>query len=178
MSLKLQAEQAPTILYRDVRDELRSGDIYAQSHGSWDNWNNIKVIGVRMMTLSTYSHVGVIEYDPTDGHYYAIEAVKPKSHRIRLSSIGPFYHMRVPKTSWSEATSAYAKSILGTPYSEWKAIIAYFWKLKDGDVSECAALCREIMKRASIDLGESSRPDRVVQSALSQGAALTYIEKI
>lgn len=130
------------------------------------------------MTLSTYSHVGVIEYDPKDGHYYAYEAVKPKSHRVRLSTIGPFYHLRVPKVVWTEKASEYAKSILGTPYSEWKAIIAYFWKLKDGDVSQCAAMAREVMKRAYVNLGDSSRPDRVIQSALAQGASLTYIEKL
>lgn len=167
--------RALPVAYQGARSRFRSGDLIAQSHGDWKSLTGIQVIGVRALTLSTYSHVGVIEVDETDGRVYLIEAVMPAAHRIPLSQPGSFYHIPLPAV-WTPETTAYAHAQLGTPYSKWDAIRAYFGPLPPGTVSECAALTREILLRAGVDLGRISRPDTVVQAALALGGPLTYIE--
>lgn len=176
LALRRGKRSAVESRYPDSRPSFRSGDIFAQSHGDLESWAGIKVIGVRVFTLSTYSHVGVIEYDPMDGHFYAVEAVRPEARRVLLSSIGSFYHLPIPKVRWTYATSRFVRSIIGSIYSQWNAIKAFFKPLPQGDVSECAALAREVLRHAGIDLGPMSRPDAVVQRALELGASLTYIK--
>lgn len=166
----------PQVPYKWARNQFKSGDVFAQSHGGWGSFNDIKVLGVRLFTLSTYSHVGVIEFDESDGHFYAVEAVRPAAHRVLLSSIGPFYHLAIPKVKWTVATSAFVKRIIGALYSQLNAIKAFFKPLPEGDVSECAALTREVLRHAGVHLGAMSRPDAVVQRALELGATITYIK--
>jgi hypothetical protein len=172
--LRAARRAAPAIPYKWQRSQFRSGDVFCQSHGDWASWKGIKVLGVRAVTLSTYSHCGVIDVDPTDGRVYAIEAVQPCAHRVLLSEIGSFYYLPMQAT-WNSATSVYVRSILGTFYSQWDAIKAYFRPLPDGTVTECAALTREVLERAGVDLGPMSRPDAVVQACLAHGSALTFI---
>jgi len=164
-------------VYGQARPEFRSGDIYAQSHGGWGSWKDFKVMCVRVFTLSTYSHVGVIEVDPTDGHVYAVEAVTPCAHRVLLSSIGSFYHLPIQRARWTSVTSRYVRGILGTPYSQLDAMRAFFKPLPSGTVTECAALTREVLNYASVFLGPMSRPDAVVQRALELGASITFIKQ-
>lgn len=166
---------APAQQYGRHRPTFRSGDIYAQSHGSWGSWKDFKVLCVRLFTLSSYSHVGVIEVDSRDGRVYAVEAVTPVVRRVLLSSIGSFYHLPMP-AKWIMPTSWFISGVLGTPYSQLDAIRAFFRPLPPGTVTECAALTREVLKRASVDLGPMSRPDAVVQRALQLGASITFVD--
>lgn len=175
--LKKLKQAAPAVPYKQQRPTFRSGDIFAQSNGSWDSWKDIKVLAVRVGTISTYSHNGVIEVDPTDGRVYAVEAVKPYAHRVLLSTIGSFYHLPMRRAVWTPETGAYVRSILGTEYSEWDAFCAYFHPLPAGTVTECAALTREILMRCGVDLGSMSRPDAVVQRALEHGSSITFIQQ-
>lgn len=172
--LRAYANSAPAVPYRWQRPQFRSGDLIAQSHGDWHSWSGIQVIGVRAFTLSTYSHVGVIWVDPADGGVYVFEAVSPCVRKVRLSSIGSFYHLPMA-AHWSDYSTAFAEATLGTPYSKLYALAAFFAPLPSGVVSQCAALSREIMIRAGVDLGRMSRPDSVVQSALALGSSLTFI---
>jgi hypothetical protein len=175
--LKKLKQAAPTAQYKQQRPQFRSGDIFAQSHGGWGSWKDIKVMLVRVFTLSTYSHVGVIEVDPTDGRVYAIEAVQPVVHRVPLSTIGSFYHLPMRGAKWDWRADAAVKSALGTPYSEWDAIRAFFSPLPAWTVTECAALTREIEMRCGVDLGPMSRPDAVVQRSLELGSSITFIKQ-
>lgn len=166
---------SPSAPYGWMRPSFKSGDLIAQSHGDWKSWQGIQVIGVRAFTLSTYSHVGVIEVDETDGRVYLIEAVVPEIRRIPLSQAGSFYHLPLPVV-WTPETTEFAHAQIGKPYSKWDAIRAYFGPLPEGTVSECAALTREILLRASVDLGRISRPDTVVQRALELHSSVTFVE--
>lgn len=166
---------APAEPYRWRRPSFRSGDLIAQSHGGWSSWKDIQVAIVRIGTMSTYSHVGVIEVDQSEGRVYVVEAVRPCAHRVPLSTIGSFYHLPMP-ARWTLDTSLYVKSILGSPYSRLAAIRAFFRPLPAGSVSECAALAREVLLKASVDLGPLSRPDSVVQRALELDSFLTFIK--
>ncbi len=175
METLIARDTAPAVPYATQRPTFTSGDLIAQSHGDFKSWKGIKVLAVRLFTLSTYSHVGVIYVDPTDGHVYVYEAVKPEVHRVRLSSIGSFYHLPMERAAWTAETTAYADSILGTEYSEWHAMLARFITLPAGDVSECAAMTRELMLRAGVDLGPLSLPDHVIQRAMEMGADMKFI---
>lgn len=172
--LRQTKQAAPPVPYLWQRAHFRSGDLIAQSHGGWGTWVEIQTNMVRICTRSTYSHVGVIEVDQSDGRVYVVEAVRPCAHRVPLSSIGSFYHLPM-RARWTFATCQYVQSILGSPYSRWEAIKAFFSPLPAGSVSECAALTREVMQRASVDLGPMSRPDAVVQRALEMGSSIAFI---
>ena len=176
MDLLKQNRSAPARLYPACRPTFKSGDLFAQSHGGWSSWSDIKVLAVRAFTLSTYSHVGVIEVDQDDGRVYAVEAVRPCARRVPLSTIGPFYHLPMPHVMWTWRTHKFVQSILGTPYSQFKAMCAFFEPLPQGDVSECAALTREVMMHAGVGLGPMSRPDAVVQRAMELGSSITLIQ--
>lgn len=178
MSLRNQTRAAPIVPYGWHRPNFRSGDIFAQSHGGWSSWRQIKVMAVRVFTLSTYSHVGVVEVDHTDGRVYAIEAVQPVVHRVPLSTIGSFYHLPMRRAWWGVAASIAAKDALGTPYSQLDAMRAFFSPLPAGTVTECAALTREIEMRCGVDLGPMSRPDAVVQRALELGSSITFVQQL
>lgn len=176
-SIRSLIKNAPSEAYSGQRSKFRSGDIFAQSHGSWESWNGIKVLGVRIVTLSTYSHVGVIEVGK-DGRMYAVEAVRPEARRIYLSEIGPFYHLPIEQADWTAVTDYKVAEAIGTPYSQFDAIRAYFKPLPKGCMTECAALTREVLMAAGVDLGPLSRPDSVVQRALELGSSLTYVHKV
>ncbi len=174
-ALHLLKVSAPQRAYGHARPAFRSGDVIAQSHGDWSSWKSIKVMGVRVFTLSTYSHVGVIEVDQVDGRVYVVEAVEPCVHRVPLSSIGSFYHLPT-RARWTDSTSKFVRSVLGTGYSQLDAMRAFFRPLPAGTVTECAALTREVLMRADVDLGPMSRPDAVVQRCLALRSSLTFIE--
>lgn len=175
MSLRTQRNLAPAVPYKWQRPGFKSGDLIAQSHGDWKSWKGIQVIGVRLFTLSTYSHVGVIEVDPTDGRVYVNEAVRPRTHRVPLSTIGDFYHLPLP-AKWTHATSHYRKTILGVAYSRLVAMQAYFMQLPPGTVSQCAAFAIELLLRCGVDLGRKARPDALVQAALLLGSQMTFVK--
>jgi hypothetical protein len=175
--MRAAKRSAPVALYPTVRRAFRSGDLIAQSHGSWSSWAGVKVKLVRMFTLSTWSHVGVIEVCEEDGRVYVVEAVRPAARRVPLSSVGDFYHLPL-NARWNGHAALFVKLVIGSPYSEWDAIKAYFIPLPKGTVSECAALARELLERCGVDLGPSSRPDRVVQRALELKSTISFIKQL
>ncbi len=156
-NLRRAMRTAPRVPYGGHRPEFRSGDLYAQSHGGWGSWRDFKVMCVRVFTLSTCSHVGVIEVDESDGYVYAVGAVRPEVHRVLLSSIGPYHH---PPTAarWGDMARRYGLSVLGALYHQLDAMRAFFAPLATGTVTECGALAREVMQRAGVNLRPISRP--------------------
>ena len=159
--------------YQDFRQNIKSGDLLAFSHGDWKSWNGIKVNFVRIFTRSTYSHVGIAWV--TSGRVFVLEAVKPKLRIFPLSLYGDFYHIGMD-IDFTPEVQEFALSKIGINYSEYTAIKAYFNPLPEGTVSECAAYTREVFLKAGIKLGELARPDEVVLSALDLNKQLIYIE--
>ena len=175
-NLRRAQRDATCHLYQDIRPRFMSGDIIAQSNGDWKSFKGAKTSAIRIFTMSTYSHVGVIEVDPRDKRVYLLEQVVPRPRRVLLSEAGDFYHLRIPGVQWGWKTSAYASSLRDEEYSQLKAMKSFFVPLESGDVSNCAAYTREIMKRAGVDLGNRSRPDAVIKAALSiRGTELTFV---
>lgn len=160
-------------IYNDIRGQIESGDLLSFNHGDWISWSGVKTEIVHMATRSTYSHVGTALW--LGKRLMIVEAVKPYLRIFPLSLSGSFYWTKLPVT-WTDEAEEFALSKIGAEYSEWNAIKAYFVELPDGDVSECAAYTREIMKRSGIDLGFRSTPDSVVLAAQKLGGATFYIE--
>lgn len=159
--------------YAEARPRIKSGDLLAFSHGDWRSWNGIKVNLVRVFTRSTYSHVGVAWV--VAGRVFVLEAVKPKVRIYPLSLSGDFY-LLPSNAPWNPGTEEFALIHIGVDYSELVAMQAFFGPLKSGNLQECAAYAREVLKCDGIDLGSRSTPDAVVQAALERGAELLLVE--
>ena len=174
-NVRRACQAAPAAVYCERRPQFKSGDLIAQSHGDWESWSNVQTLGIRLFTLSTYSHVGVIWVNQATRRVYVIEAVVPELRMVPLSEVGSFYHLPL-YADWTGAATFYAKEQVGKPYSKWQAIRAYFGPLPAGSVGQCAALSREILQRAGVDLGTRSTPDALVQRALELHSTLTFVE--
>lgn len=159
--------------YVDARENIRSGDLLAFSHGDWKTWDGIKVNLVRLFTLSTYSHVAIAWV--VGGRVFALEAVRPKLRIFPLSKLGEFYHIKLNAT-WLQTTEEYALSKIGVDYSQLSAIRAFFVPLENENVQECAAYVLEVMEKDGVFLGYMARPDSVVKAALNIGGTLTFVE--
>lgn len=158
--------------YSDARPAIRSGDLFAFSHGSWRSWREIKTLAVRVFTRSTYSHVGIAWV--TAGRVFVLEAVKPCVRIYPLSLSGEFYHLPMG-AKWSKSTEEYALENVGYPYSELDAIRAYFGPIESGRLSECAAYAINVYRKDGIDLGNRATPDAVVKAAQVRGAELVFV---
>lgn len=151
--------------YSAARPLIRSGDLLAFSGGSWGTWGGIKVNIVRMFTKSTFSHVGLAWV--VGGRVFVLEAVKPCLRIYPLSQCHDFYWLGM-SAPWREQTEAFALQHIGTKYSEWVALEAFFHTLDKGNVRQCAAYVREVLLVDGIDLGSRSTPDAVVDAALTR----------
>lgn len=160
--------------YIQARPLIRSGDILAFSHGNWKTWSGIKTNMVRIFTRSTYSHVGIAWV--VGSRVFVLEAVKPRLRIFPLSQSGDFYLIGTG-VSWSFGTEEYALAKVGTLYSELAAMRAFFDPLEEGNVEQCAAYVREVLKYEGLNLGTRSTPDAVVAEALKlEAAEVIYVE--
>lgn len=161
------------MLYRDARLKIRSGDLLAFRRNCWTTWHGVKVNLARILTRASYSHVAIAWC--MSGRVFALEAVKPHLRIYPLSHLGDFFLLPM-EARWQLATEHYALAGIGQRYSELLALKAFFGPLPDGNLQQCAAYVREVMKRDGIDLGARSTPDAVVLAALSGGAELLFID--
>jgi uncharacterized protein YycO len=161
--------------YADVRDSLQSGDFIAQTHLDWKTVNDFQIQGVRFMTQSEYSHVGMI-WKVTD-RIFLIEAVVPCVRLIPLSMVGDFFHVPMKKELSYKALE-FALDQIGEPYSKWMAIKAFFNKVTNKDTHrwQCAKLVCDILRANGTDYGLAYRPDTLVQAALEDGKDIRYIK--
>ena len=160
--------------YQDYRPNIRSGDIIAQSHEGWSSFKDFKSQMIRVFTRSTYSHVGIAVV--LFNRVFILEQVVPYVRLYPLSMSGNFYHISMPDVKWDFDLEEKAFSYIGSPYSQWKAVKAFFKTLADDDVSECAALVDKIMSHAGIDLGTRQTPDAIVLQCQLLGSPIHYVE--
>lgn len=162
------------IQYKDYRHNIQSGDIIAQSHKEWRTWKDWKTQFVRMALRSTYSHVGVAVV--ISGRVFILENVIPYVRLYPLSLAGDFYHIPMREADWTPELEEQAFNYIGSGYSQWDAIKAYFKNLGVGVVSECAALVWNIMYKANIHLGDKQTPDAIVLQAQLLGNPIMFVE--
>jgi len=160
------------VIYSDARPLICSGDLIAQSTGSWLTWKGVKINFVRMFTRSTYSHVGIAWV--VGGRVFMLEAVSPKLRIYPMSSIGDFYLIPL-NANWSEAVEELALSKVGVNYSQATAVKSFFILLDADDVRQCAAYVLNILRSAGINLGTKAIPDDVVLKAMQAGATCVLV---
>lgn len=162
-----------TNIYKEYRENIKSGDLLAWSHRGWNSWSDIKIQIVRIFRRSEYSHVGTAWM--VGNRVFVIEAVEPCARVYPLSKLGNFYHCPL-NAPWSASTEEAALSYIGSEYKQLQAIKANFRPLGKGNVSECAALAIQIASHDGIDLGEWATPDAVMLQAQLYGNPTYYVE--
>jgi len=108
--------------YLDIRDQIKSGDVIAQSHRQWDTLHDLQVQAVRIATMSEYSHVGIAWV--VAGRVFILEAVSAGVRIFPLSRAGDFYW--VPRGVWDDSKEAIAMQHIAAPYSKIDAIRSFF----------------------------------------------------
>ena len=159
--------------YKEVRDQIRSGDLIAFTHRSWKTWHDIKVQIVRFFTQSEYSHVAIAWV--TSGRVFLLEAVMPLTRIYPLSLSGDFYWIEMD-SPWKPETEEYAMEHIGYEYSQVEAIEAMFEDIHHDQVNECAAYAIQVAGKDGINLGTKAVPSNVVQTALELGKHLHFIK--
>lgn len=161
--------------YKDVRNQIKSGDLLAWSHHGVRSWRDLKIWFVRLFTRSEYSHVGLAWV--IGDRVFVIEAVQPLVRNYPLSKLldGGAYWLTT-SAKWSNSAEELALECIGDPYSQVQAMQAPFGKPPADKLWECAELVATVLKQDGIDLGEIYTPSAIVQSALQNGSVLTYLE--
>lgn len=162
--------------YDEARQQIKSGDLLAWSHGGWTNWHDIEVSLVRIATQSEFSHVGMA-FVLLD-RIFILEAVGAGVRLFPLSREIPFYWIRRPTERLSEEAIAYAFSVLGDRYSKWQAIKGFFNKLRLGEDAlwMCGEFFLAILKRDGEVLTNVATPSGIVKAAMQRWGSLTFVE--
>ena len=155
-------------IYKDIRPQIKSGDVLGWTHRKWNSWYDLKVMFVRLAQMSEYSHVGIALVE--DGRVWVLEAVTPLVRKVPLSDDLPCYV--VTGNGLTPEQRLKALSMVGkAKYSQWEAVKAFFGKntLED-DRIECAEFVVEVL-----GLSCKAIPSEVIDFKLSQGALLTKV---
>ena len=115
--------------YLDIRDQIKSGDVIAQSHRQWGTLHDLQVQAVRIATMSEYSHVGIAWV--VAGRVFILEAVSAVVRIFPLSRAGDFFLL--DRGLWSDEAEARAMKHVGAPYSKIDAVRSFFGLSDDTD---------------------------------------------
>lgn len=167
------------MIYGDIRDKIKSGDLLAWSHrvSMFASWHDFKVGLVRIFTRSEYSHVGTAFV--MGGRVWVIEAVTPHPRIIPLSNALPFYWVPLA-APWLPETEARALALIGKDrnvYSQAEAVRGALGTLQPGkdDLWMCAEMSWCFAAWDGIDLGKDITPSGLVRGALELGANLFFV---
>lgn len=154
--------------YSEVREKIKSGDVFAWTHKGWGSWYDIKIQIVRLFTQSEYSHVGVAVCWAQ--RVFILEAVASGVRLHPLSKEVPFYWIPT-ESKWEYDVESFAISQLGNEYSTWQAILAFLGKLHSGaDTTwQCAEYTQAILKRLGLELPGNATPTAVVSNLQEMG---------
>lgn len=161
--------------YEDAREQIKTGDLLAWSHGGWGSWHDIQVMLVRAFTRSEYSHVGLALVGA--GRVFILEAVGAGVRLWPLSRELPFYWIRRQRAPGAEAID-FAFDRLGDGYSKLQAIRAFLGSLRLGedDRWQCAEYVLRVLEADGEILTNVATPTGVVKAALQRWGSLNYVE--
>jgi hypothetical protein len=165
------------MFYIEARHQIKSGDILAWTHKSWNSWYDIQIQIVRFFTQSEYSHVG-IAWVIAD-RVFVIESVQPKIRIYPLSKSLPFYWIPT-RTEWTPELEEYALSKVGEGYSKLDGIKSFLGILHNSDNSvwQCAEYVISVLSKAKIlDKEVKATPSVVVQALQDSGNPLYLIKE-
>jgi len=151
--------QIPVKSYKDVRNEIKTGDLLA-----WGKSPGLAPVSdfllwiVKVFTKSKYGHVGIAIR--LGGRLMVVEAVIPRVTLTPISAREEFYWIPM-SSSWSNAYLSKLFVNLGKPYSILDCIRAYLGKT---DISNDRWQCAELVSNFYEHIGEfDSLPDTPVE---------------
>ena len=161
--------------YKDIRSQIKSGDILAFSHVGWKTFHDWKVQAIRFFTQSEYSHIATVWV--TGGRVFVIEAVEPCVRVFPLSKLGDFYWMPM-EAPWTPETEEYALSVIGEEYSQLQAIQSFFETPKIDKMWQCTEFSKAIAAKDGIVVDcPKPTPSLFVRAMMEQqGKQLKYVK--
>lgn len=158
--------------YKDIRSQIRSGDILAFSTSGWDTFKHVVSQVIRLVTRSDYNHTGTAWV--VGGRVFIIEAVEPLVRIYPLSEKGDFFW--VPSSVvWTPDVEEFALSQVGDSYSIWDAIVAPFRDPKSNGSWQCTQLTKAIANKGGMNLQSTPTPANMVRELLELGKTITFV---
>ena len=152
-----------TVLYKDVRRNIKSGDLLAWSTERIRSVRDVALKLIQRATNSPYDHVGIGW--ATDKRVFTIEATPPHVRVFPLSRARPFYWIPVG-LEWKVKYLDYLTRHVGEPYSYKEVIAAYFGFNKKDDKWQCAEFTRYFYHRVGLSLDFGYTPGTIVEAML------------
>lgn len=144
--------------YREIRDKLKSGDIIVASKGNMKSFNGFLSLLVRVVTASSYSHVGIVV--KLGKRCFVVEATPPVVRLYPLSQLDSFYVIKMEKSLSREDEDRLFRYV-GLPYSDWNSFASYFTRRPlDNGKLQCAQLVSSFYNWPNL-----LRPEQVVRYA-------------
>lgn len=159
--------------YKDIRSQIRSGDVLAWSHTGLKSWHDFKILVVRMATRSEYSHVGTAWV--IGERVFVIEAVVPTVRIMPLSQLGDFYWTKT-KAPWTMATEDLALSYVGQKYSQLQAMISPFHEPKKDNLWQCSELVKAILASDGITIPYTPTPANIMKALAEKDLDQGYVK--
>lgn len=149
---------AATSNYQEIRDELKSGDIIVASKGNMQSFNGFISLFIRIVTASSYSHVGVVI--KLGSRCFVVEATPPVVRLYPLSKLDSFYVIKMEQALSRDDENRLFEYV-GRPYSDWNSVVSYFTgkPLANGKL-QCAQLVSSFYNWPNL-----LRPEQIVKYA-------------
>jgi len=161
--------------YAQARLMIKTGDLLAFTHTARGSLKDLQLHLVRMFTKSEFCHVG-IAYVVHD-RVFVLEAVSTGVRMFPLSMALPFYLVSNP-IPLKDSAIEWAFAQIGNAYeSKWQMVLAYIFKtnLKNNKRFQCAEYVNGILNANDQHQATSDIPAIVVEMAMRQWGALTYV---
>lgn len=159
--------------YAEVRGQIKSGDLIALTHKTWNSLYDLQVQAVRIATESEYCHV-CVAWVVAD-RVFVIESVTPVVRIFPVSNLQDhgFYWMPVGKDyPMTEEELRFGLKRVGLgEYSKLEAIQGQLGTLNIGEDEKwmCAELTLVMRRLSGIDFGPKATPAAVVEKAQEKG---------
>lgn len=159
----------------DMRPRIQSGDLLAWGSDNNSVKTHVTTTGIRLLTVSEYSHVGIAVREPEGA--MVVEATIPLIHQRKLTERTGFYHIPMG-LSWNADLDRYLKHYIGKHYGLLDCFRGYLGHVDPSDDRwQCAELCNDFYRYAKIDLGAAYTPSTLVNEAVSnRQSSILYIK--
>jgi len=154
--------------YSQARPDLKSGDVVAISS------NSLVSKAIRIFTRSEYSHVGIIL--DIHGRKLLLEAVPPVVRIVPLSSVNPFYIVKMGKVLSAEAENLAFSFVGKAEYSNLEALKSYFGFNRNPNFWQCVELVKRVLEENGTHIDCKDTPAALVKYLLQDGKSLEYIQ--
>lgn len=157
------------MLYRDARQQIKTGDLLA-----WRGRGSISWL-IRHITGGVHTHVGIAWW--LHGRLFILEAKEGVGVQIRAASAALSFDWLQLDLAWSFEVEEFALSKLGKPYSYVDALQAGLGFPLNQDGYICSEYAAELYKRldARASILTSPTPTDLVQFWLDQDVTLRSV---